>query len=99
MQKSDSDCQKSVILEEETGAPVLPCNEGANGEFHIDASLHVSQTCAQKSRVVSLDDWDDVARNVELQSTGTVRIIGSTVNRSAENGSHFCKNKNNILIV
>ena len=54
-QKSLFDCQRSVSFDDETGSPVLPCKEGANGEFRIDMSLQVSQTCAQKLLVASFD--------------------------------------------
>lgn len=82
LQKSDWDCQRSVSLEgEEDG-------NGAKGEFLIGVSLHVSQTCVQKLLAVF---FDEVLEIVELQSTGIVRIFGSIVNRSAENGSHLAQ--------
>lgn len=82
-QKSVSDCQISVSLDEETGSP-------ANGEFFIEISLQASQTSLQKSLVESLDGVE-LAELVELQRYGTVRSVGSVLNKSAENGSHFAQ--------
>jgi len=70
------------------GAPAWPCNEGANGEFTMDTSLHVFHTSEQKSST-SVFDWEEFAGTVELQSTGTDLADDWTVNSSAENGSHL----------
>lgn len=94
IQKSDSDCQRSVSLEEEEdggGTPVpLPCSDGAKGEFDMDLSLQVSQSCVQKSLALSLA-CVELDETVELQSIGTVRSFGPGVKRSAENGLHLAQ--------
>lgn len=88
-QKSEIDCHRSVSLEEVDGNPALPCRDVANGEFSIGVSLQVFHTCVQKSPKVSLD-WAGPDEADELQRMGTVRNFGSVLNRSAENGLHFC---------
>ena len=53
-----------------------------------DTFWHVSHTLEQNLFTTWLD-WDEFAKIVELQSTGTGRGVKPIVNSSTENGSHL----------